>query len=169
MLSKRVKIIPSAVGAGLVALDIIVDENKKTAFAAGGTCANVMIGLSYLGWKSRVVSRLGVDYASEIVLDDLKTFGVNTSFAQIEPRARTPVIVQRMRKDSDGRPYHTFSFSCPSCGRRLPSYQAVPAKCAGREDRRNFGGSYSGILRLIIARHDKSCLAHSGKGRHRRL
>jgi sugar/nucleoside kinase (ribokinase family) len=120
--------VPSVVGAGLIALDIILDENGQTAFAAGGTCANVLIALSYLGWKAKAVSRLGADYASEIVLEDLKIFGVDTTFAQLEPQTGTPVIVQRMRKDSDGRPYHTFSFTCPSCGRRLPSYQSVPAK-----------------------------------------
>jgi sugar/nucleoside kinase (ribokinase family) len=119
--------VPSVVGAGLIALDIIVDKNRTTALAAGGTCANVLIALSYLGWEAKAVSRLGVDYAAEIVLEDLKTFGVDVTFAQLEPQAPTPVIVQRMRKDRDGRPYHTFSYSCPSCGRRLPSYQPVPA------------------------------------------
>lgn len=119
---------PSIIGAGLIALDLILDEHGKTSFAGGGTCANVLTALSYLGWNARAVGRLGADYAAEIVLEDLKIFGVDVTFAQLEPRKATPVIVQRMRKDVDGRPYHTFSFSCPSCGRRLPSYQPVPAR-----------------------------------------
>lgn len=118
---------PTIVGAGLIALDIIVDESGKTALAAGGTCANVLVALAYLGWEARAVSRIGADYAADLVLDDLRTFGVDVGFANIEPHAPTPVIVQRLRKDLSGRPYHTFSFCCPNCGRRLPSYQAVPA------------------------------------------
>jgi sugar/nucleoside kinase (ribokinase family) len=118
---------PSIVGTGLIALDIILDHNSKPAFSAGGTCANVLVALSYLGWKARAVSRLGIDYAAEVVCEDLNTFGVDTTFAQLEPRMGTPVIVQRMRRGREGRPYHTFSFSCLSCGRRLPSYQPVPA------------------------------------------
>jgi fructokinase len=117
--------VPIIVGTGLVTLDIVIDGLNKRCFAAGGTCANVMIALSYLGWKSVLVSRLGIDSASDIVLDDLETFGVDTTFAKLKPQASTPVIVQRITVDSHGDPYHTFSFSCPSCGRRLPSYQPV--------------------------------------------
>ena len=116
---------PKVVGTGLVALDIVLEDDKRSLIAAGGTCANVLAALSYLGWDSVLVSRLGEDYAAQLVLEDLDIFGVNTEFATLKPSASTPVIVERLRADSHGHPFHTFSFSCPSCGKRLPSYQPV--------------------------------------------
>lgn len=113
------------VGSGLVALDIVLDGEKKAALAAGGTCANVVAALSYLGWHSVLVARLGDDYAAKTVLNDLAIFGVDTKFSTLKPVSNTPVIVERLRADRHGRPFHTFSFSCPSCGKRLPSFQPV--------------------------------------------
>jgi hypothetical protein len=41
------------VGAGMVALDIIINNGAKTPiFSAGGTCGNVLAGLSFSKKKS---------------------------------------------------------------------------------------------------------------------
>ena len=41
------------------------------------------------------------------------------------PSANTPIIVQQIQRKRDGTPTHSFSWACPRCGKRLPSFQPV--------------------------------------------
>jgi fructokinase len=81
--------------------------------------------LSQLGWNAAPIARLADDPASSLVIADLQRWGVSVARMRLHPSAKTPIIVQRIRKDAAGIPFHTFSFSCPGCGRRLPSFQPV--------------------------------------------
>jgi sugar/nucleoside kinase (ribokinase family) len=113
-------------GIGLVALDVIVDRGGTSpGLYAGGTCANVLAILSYLGWKAKPIARLGDDSAANIVRADLRAWGVDLSWASLKPLARTPIVVERLRADRNGVPFHTFSFFCPACGARFPGFQPV--------------------------------------------
>lgn len=117
---------PIAWGIGLIALDLILDGgDPKPRLSAGGTCGNVMAILSRLGWNAVPVARLASGGVSSLVMGDLQRWNVDTSRLQLRPTARVPIIVQRIRKDANGIPFHSFSFSCPNCGKRLPSFQAV--------------------------------------------
>lgn len=120
---------PVVVGAGLIALDVMLDErtNKPPKLWAGGTCGNVLTILAFLGWRSMPVSRLGRDAASRLIVRDMKRWGVDVSYACLGPTVPGPIIVHRLRQNSAGEPFHSFSLNCPDCGRRLPSYRPVPA------------------------------------------
>lgn len=120
--------LPTIVGTGLVALDVIygLDEACSPRLFAGGTCGNVMSALAFLGWASYPVARLEQDGAGARVLADLASCGVRTDFVALEPRRPTPVIVQRIRVNSDGQLVHRFSTRCPGCGGFFPQYQPVP-------------------------------------------
>ncbi|MCE9583377.1 MAG: hypothetical protein K8T20_12900, partial [Planctomycetes bacterium] len=96
-------------------------------FFAGGTCGNVLAILSYLGWRALPVARLGDNGPAERVLRDLKRCGVDSEYATLEPGAATPIIVQRIRRDSSDNIYHSFSWRCPRCRSRLPGYAPVPS------------------------------------------
>ncbi len=123
---RRKALKPRVWGLGLVALDLIIDSHShQPRLAAGGTCGNVMIILSRLGWESTPIARLAHDPAAALVTTDMARFGVNTHLVNLRPSARTPVVVEKIRKDSSGIPFHTFSFVCPSCGTHLPRYQPV--------------------------------------------
>jgi len=113
-------------GIGLIALDILLqNDSGVSSVAAGGTCGNVMAILSLLGWNASPVGRLMPDTCADTISTDLKAWGVNTSFLNLAPHAVAPAIVERLRLDSAGIPFHSFTFSCPWCGERLPSYQPV--------------------------------------------
>lgn len=118
---------PNAFGAGLIALDLIVSAGSSTPFRAqaGGTCGNVLTVLAYLGWNSYPITRLGDDAASQVVRADLSRWGVHLDHASCRPSANTPIIVQQIRRKRDGTPTHSFSWACPRCGKRLPSFQPV--------------------------------------------
>ena len=118
---------PAVWGTGLIALDVVLKhgEDSPPKFWAGGTCGNVLAILSYLGWNSFPVARLKLDSPARIVLKDLAHWGVSAQFATLSPHARTPIVIQKIRKDSVGQPFHTFSLNCPNCGGRLPRYQPV--------------------------------------------
>lgn len=120
--------VPTAVGMGLVALDVVSKrESAGTArFYAGGTCGNVLSILAYLGWKATAVSRFGQDANARRVLHDLRRWGVNIDFARLRPSAKAPVIVEWISTDADGAGTHRFSFTCPECGSWFPGFSPVP-------------------------------------------
>ena len=118
---------PSAFGSGLIALDLIANVDSPSSFQAhaGGTCGNVLTILAYLGWNSFPIARLSDDAASQVVRADLSRWGVHLDHASCKPSSHTPIIVQRIRRKRDGTPKHSFSWACPSCGKRLPGFQPV--------------------------------------------
>ena len=115
------------VGSGLVALDIVVErESPDECFVrSGGSCGNVMAILSYLGWESYPISRLGLDGAAKIVLTDLVRFGVNTRFVRQDPVASTPAIIERIQKSKNGHRAHSYKLHCPYCGNYLLKYRTI--------------------------------------------
>lgn len=113
-------------GIGLIALDLLVQEGTEYPRpSAGGTCGNVLAILAMMGWSATPIGRLQPDECSAVIAQDLEAWGVNLSLLSISPTAIAPVIVERLRVDSSGIPFHSFSFACPTCGERLPSYQPV--------------------------------------------
>ena len=120
---------PVVVGTGLIALDVMLDERTETTprLWAGGTCGNVLSILAFLGWRSLPVSRLARDAASRLIIRDLRRWGVEVDFVSVAPTTPGPIIVHRIRQNSAGEPFHSFSLNCPDCGRHLPSYRPVPA------------------------------------------
>lgn len=125
---------PSVVGTGLIALDVIIDADDPQLSKrwAGGTCGNVLIILSYLGWDSYPVSRLNGETASGRVLRDLKKWNVHLDFAKSEPRVDTPIIIHKISRNVAGEAVHRFSLKCPHCGSWLPTYKAVTSSTAQR-------------------------------------
>jgi fructokinase len=116
---------PLAVGTGLVALDAVTsaDPSVPIRYWAGGTCGNVLIALRYLGWKAQPIARLANDRATELLLSDLRRWGVSERFVRVEDDGSTPIIVHRITKDAKGRVTHSFSWRCTSCGARYPGYK----------------------------------------------
>ncbi len=123
---------PVVVGTGLIALDVVINGNvhRPPRFWAGGTCGNVLIILSYLGWQAFPVSRLNGDAASKHVLREFRRWGVHLDFANSKPGGSTPIVVQRIDHNAAGEPFHRFSRNCPNCGAWLPGYKAVLASTA---------------------------------------
>ena len=99
---------------------------------AGGTCGNVLAILAYLGWDSYPVSRLDEDAAAEKIRADLLRWGVKLDWIACPPAADTPIIVQEIRKEADGRVTHRFSWSCPNCGGWLPAFKPITREAAER-------------------------------------
>ena len=123
---------PRVWGIGLTALDVILEQDSPhSRVAAGGTCGNVMSILAYFGWHATAVARLAHDAAGTALISDLRRWGVDTSAIHLRPQAKTPIIVEKIRKDSSGIPFHTFSFHCPACGGRLPHFQPVVSAAVG--------------------------------------
>ena len=112
------------VGAGLVALDIIINNGAQTPiFSAGGTCGNVLAGLSFLGWESTAISRAGMDLAGGILIQDLLDNGVNIEHITQEEKLGTPRIVERL--NSNGvYAKHSFLLRCPTCHAYLPRFRS---------------------------------------------
>jgi sugar/nucleoside kinase (ribokinase family) len=125
-MAKQPRVSKRVAGIGLIALDLLVrDDTAPPHVSAGGTCGNVLAILATLGWKAQVIGRLQHDACSNLISEDLQACGVNTDLLDMSPTAPAPVVVERLRLDSAGIPFHSFSFACPFCGERLPSYQPV--------------------------------------------
>jgi sugar/nucleoside kinase (ribokinase family) len=126
------KFSPIAIGTGLLTLDVVFSDrlNDPLGLWAGGTFGNVMIALSYLGWDSYPIARLKKDKTAEYILDDLKNCNVHTDYIVQESSGTSPIIIEHIHHSQNGQVKHSFSFRCPCCKQRLPSYRPIPAKLA---------------------------------------
>lgn len=108
----------TCLGSGLVTLDIIFRaDSGEPEFMAGGSCGNVLTILSYLGWKSLPVIRLGCDIEGDRIIEDMGMWGVQDRFIERDDRIASPRIIQRTYAGKN--PRHTFSLRCVH-GKRLP-------------------------------------------------
>ena len=123
---------PKVFGTGLIALDLVIgpDEDAATRAWAGGTCGNVLSILSYLGWDSYPIARMNSDMASKRVRADMAHWGVHLDHTYCTPSAHTPIIVQEIQRTADGSSKHRFSWSCPYCGKWLPSFRPITVTMA---------------------------------------
>jgi len=118
---------PMCVGAGFVVLDVVRPtwrEGRELRFA-GGSCGNVVTILSFLGWKSSVVARIGEDLAGRQLVQDLEGWAVDTRLLIHEEEARTPAVFQRLYNDRNGHAQHSFSRYCSICGEWAVRYRPV--------------------------------------------
>lgn len=120
----------ACLGTGLIALDLVTNGDKDgTPRAwAGGSCGNVLTILSYLGWNSYPVARLGDDPAAKAVAKDMADHGVDLQYVSFDRSVHTPIILQRILVARDGHPIHRFSWICPNCGSWLPRYCPIRLK-----------------------------------------
>jgi fructokinase len=113
-------------GAGLLALDVVMTEGAgaEALTYAGGTCGNVLAILSFLHWRSTAIGFVGADDAGDRVLEDLDSVGVDAANLAQSTKHRTPIFVQRLRRDEQGHAVHRFSRNCPNCGQSFGSGHA---------------------------------------------
>lgn len=97
------------VGAGLISLDVLIWDGQKVpvSFYVGGTCGNVMMILSHMGWDTYPIARLDGTKDARRILDDMDKHHVHTDFISTSD-GKTPVIVQRNFVNKDGIPTHKF-------------------------------------------------------------
>lgn len=127
------------VGAGLLALDVLLGEGKSSLGAElGGSAGNVLAILAFLGWSSVPVARLGDDVAGKRIRREFEVLHADTRFLKHAHQAQTPVVYQ---SPGDRDCTHKFSFSCPFCGLK---------RGFAAED----GGAYSDTVLRQIERTD---------------
>lgn len=101
---------PNCVGTGLIALDVIYNQTPKPNFLAGGSCGNVLTILSYLGWGSYPVARLGDDPEGDRIIEDMRNWGVKTQFIEQESGVNSPRIIEKILKGK--KVTHRFFMKC---------------------------------------------------------
>ena len=118
------------VGAGLISLDVLIWEGNRipVSFYVGGTCGNVMMILSHMGWDAYPIARLDGTKDGVRVLDDMKKHRVHTDFISTQD-GKTPVIVQRNFINKDGVPTHKFE-SRNNIGRFYLDFKSLTLKQA---------------------------------------
>lgn len=105
---------PLIVSAGYMPLDIVTTHDT-VMHQAGGTAANVAAILAYLGWGAVLTGQTGDDEAGDVLLNDLRSAGVDTEQIQRPVGMQTPRLVHSVRPDG-----HSFAYRCPECRRSLP-------------------------------------------------
>ena len=118
------------IGAGLISLDVLIWEGKRipVSYYVGGTCGNVMMILSYMGWETYPIARLDGTKDGIRVLADMKKHNVHTDFVSTND-GKTPVIVQRNFINKDGIPTHRFE-SRPNMGRFYLDFKSLTMRQA---------------------------------------
>lgn len=119
-----------SVGAGLISLDVLIWDGQviPVSYYVGGTCGNVMMILSYMGWESYPIARLDGTKDGQRVLADMKRHNVHTDFVSTSD-GKTPVIVQRNFINKDGIPTHKFE-SRANMGRFYLDFKSLTMKQA---------------------------------------
>lgn len=120
----------TCVGAGLVALDVILNGHPLTPpkLHAGGSCGNVMTILAFLGWQASPIARLSNADATNKLVEDLEAWNVHTQLISKKDDGSTPIIIHRILKDKSGNPKHRFEFTVPGTNDYLPGFKAVLGK-----------------------------------------
>lgn len=123
---------PSCIGSGLIALDILIKELDFRSFKyyVGGSCGNVLMILSHLGWEVYPIARLSANKHSIRLLDEFRSHNVNLDFINIDESGSTPVIIQRNIIDKYGNPKHKFELIDPKTGKYLPRFKSITKKMA---------------------------------------
>lgn len=104
------------VGSGLIALDVLLDENRSTVSSAlGGSAGNVLAILAHLGWSSVPVAKVGMDSAADLIRREFEELRADVQFLIGEDHSCTPIVFQ-LPGNEEGT--HRFTFSCPHCGRK---------------------------------------------------
>ncbi|MBL7061945.1 MAG: hypothetical protein ISS54_04340 [Dehalococcoidia bacterium] len=125
---------PRCTGTGLITLDIVMAQyaQAEPRYWAGGSCGNVLTILSYIGWDSNPIARLGNDVAGKYLVKDMETWGVNCSNICLSNSISTPIIIEILSNGRNGIPLHRWKWVCPNCGSRLPTYRPLPFKEIGK-------------------------------------
>lgn len=131
---------PSCIGSGLITLDILIkDFNfRSLSYYVGGSCGNVLMILSHLGWNVFPIARLNSNKHSTRLLDDFKANNINLDFITITDFGSTPIIIQRNIIDKFGNPKHKFELIDPKTGKYLPRFKSITKKMAEAVINTNF-------------------------------
>lgn len=123
---------PNCIGSGLITLDILIKDLNFRSFKyyVGGSCGNVLMILSHLGWNVFPIARLNSNKHSVRLLEDLKNNNVKLDFITVDQFGSTPIIIQRNIIDKFGNPKHKFEFKDPKTGKYLPSFKSITKKMA---------------------------------------
>ena len=118
------------IGAGLISLDILIRDGSRfpVSYYVGGSCGNVMMILSYLGWETYPIARLDGTKDGQRVLADMEKHKLHTDFVTTND-GKTPVIVQRNFITKDGVPTHKFE-SRKDMGRFYLDFKSLTMKQA---------------------------------------
>lgn len=103
-------------------INICVDTPDIPEFRAGGSCGNVLLILSWLGWHAYPVAHLADDRFSGILMRDLLRWDVDPACIRRDRDGRTPLIGVRSGTGLHGNPTHRFFWKCPSCRGNFPAF-----------------------------------------------
>jgi len=155
---------PRCIGTGLITLDIVMNRNglEEPICWAGGSCGNVLTILSYIGWDSYPIAKLGNDAAGKYLIKDMETWEVNCSQIFLSNSISTPIIVEILSNGGNSIPSHRWKWVCPHCGSRLPTYRPIPFKEIGEISKDNFNSNIFYFDRVArsnveLAKISKSC------------
>lgn len=117
-------------GAGLISLDVLIWDGKliPVGYYVGGTCGNVMMILSFMGWEAYPIARLDETKDAQRIKEDMLNHNVHTDFVSTGD-GKTPVIVQRNFINKDGVPTHKFE-SRNNVGRFYLDFKSLTLKQA---------------------------------------
>lgn len=89
---------PEVLTVGRISIDLYCGElgagwNEAASFskAVGGSPTNVAIAAARLGRRAALYTKVGADPFGEVALSELRGFGVDVSYATVEPGTLTPL------------------------------------------------------------------------------
>lgn len=98
------------VSIGRISLDLYCDQvgadwhaARTFSKAVGGSPTNVAIAAARLGHRAAVYTKVGDDPFGEVVIEELRDFGVDTRYVGVEPGRPTPLAFAALDPPEDPR------------------------------------------------------------------
>lgn len=118
---------PHIYGAGLVALDLIVEHRpsgRTLSASGGGTCGNVLAILAHMGWSASWLGMIDSSGAGHVLRTEMERAGVGLHAVAECDSSPAPMFAHHVRRSDSGELLqHWFSNECPHCARLLPRYE----------------------------------------------
>lgn len=109
---------PPLVVAGEALVDIVVPRDGDVTEAVGGSPMNVAVGVARLGVPALLITRVGDDPRGQLVLEHVRSSGVEVSAESVVPGGRTSTATARL--DEHGAATYEFDLAWDLPNQKLP-------------------------------------------------
>ncbi|MBQ8673008.1 MAG: carbohydrate kinase [Bacteroides sp.] len=89
------------IGIGETILDILFRDGQPTAAVPGGSVFNGVVSLARMGVPVEFITEVGNDRVGEIILDFMRSNGMETTHVNVFPNGKSPVSLAFLNERSD--------------------------------------------------------------------
>lgn len=111
-------------GIGETVFDIIFRNDQPQRAVPGGSCFNSLISLGRCGLHPTMVTETGDDHVGQLIVDFMKSNGVDTDFVTIHPGSKTHISLAFLDENNDAHYQFYKDHASANVDSLFPDFQA---------------------------------------------